>query len=88
MKVIRSVLDLEVEGVVLFGDLFNGAKDVLLSDETERAILWGGTNGVSESREDGRMWVADEIVDDGEVNLLARSHGCGLGVRWVGGRVY
>lgn len=26
------------------------------------------------------MWVADEIVDDGEVNLLG-SHCCGLGIR-------
>lgn len=36
----------------------------------------GGARGVSESREDGRTWVAHEIVDDGEVNLLG-GHGCG-----------
>ena len=33
-----------------------------------------------EAREDGRVWVAHEIIDDGEVNLLC-SHGRGLGMR-------
>ena len=48
MKDVRSVLDLEVEGVVLLGDFVDGAKDVLLSNETERTILWGDKWGVSE----------------------------------------
>lgn len=39
MKDVRSVLDLEVESVVLFGDLVDGAKDVLLADVTEGTIL-------------------------------------------------
>jgi len=38
MEDVRSVLDLEVESVELLGDLVNGAKDVLLSNETERTI--------------------------------------------------
>lgn len=38
VKYVRPVLDLEVEGVVLLGDLFNGAKDVFLADVTERTI--------------------------------------------------
>lgn len=33
---------------------------------------------MSESCEDGKMWVAHEVVDDGEVNLLG-GHGCGTG---------
>lgn len=39
MEDVGSVLDLEVESVVLLGDLVDGAKDVLLSNVTERAIL-------------------------------------------------
>lgn len=38
MEYVRSVLDLEVKGVVLLGDLFNGAKDVFLTDVTEGTI--------------------------------------------------
>ena len=42
MDDIRPVLDLEVESIVLLRDLFDGAKDVLLSDEREGTILQGG----------------------------------------------
>lgn len=46
-----------------------------------------GQEGVSESREGGKVWVAHEIIDDGEVNLLG-GHGCELGMREEEGRVY
>ena len=36
---VRPVFDLEVESVVLLSDFAYGAKDVLLSNETERTIL-------------------------------------------------
>lgn len=38
VEYVRPVLDLEVEGVVLLGDLFDGAKDVFLADVAERTI--------------------------------------------------
>jgi hypothetical protein len=37
-----------------------------------------GQGVVSEWGEDGGMWVAHEIVDDGEVDLFG-GHGCGTG---------
>lgn len=47
-----------------------------------------GEKGVSGPGEDGGMWVAHEIIDDGEVNLFG-GHGCGLGMREEGrGWVY
>ena len=39
MAVVRSIFDLEVEGVVGPSDFVDGAKDVLLPDETEGTIL-------------------------------------------------
>lgn len=51
MEYVRSVLDLEVKGVVLLGDLFNGAKDVFLTDVTEGTILqWVGEKRVAWER--------------------------------------
>jgi len=38
MEVVRSVFDLKVKGVVGPGDFVDGAKDVLLPDETEGTI--------------------------------------------------
>ena len=52
MENIRSVLDLEVKGVEFSSHFFDGASDVLLTNEGERTILWG-TRGVSEWGEDG-----------------------------------
>jgi hypothetical protein len=54
MEDVRSVLDLEVEGVELLGDLVNGAKNVLLPNEAERTILWEvkGSKRAAQRRKD------------------------------------
>jgi hypothetical protein len=50
MEDVRGVLDLEVEGVVFIGNFLDGAKDVLLSGETEGTILWRESNGGRSAR--------------------------------------
>lgn len=45
MEDVRSVLDLEAEGIAGPGDFFDSAEYVLLSDEGEGTVLWGGQEG-------------------------------------------